>query len=94
MNPFAMMNLNMQMTSMMCEAQTVMGLRIMGMSGAIATPKGENDRMMNEKPAAMIDAFAAGTKAALAGKAPEEIMSAAIKPLSSKVTANRKRLMK
>lgn len=94
MNPFAMMTLNMQMTSLMCEAQTVVALRVMGMSGAIPARKDENSRMINEKPTAMIDAYAAGTKAALAGKSPDQIMSAAMAPLSRKVKANRKRLMK
>jgi len=88
------MNLNMQMATMLAEAQTVVTLRMLGMGGAIATPKGENERMVSEKSDAMIDAYSAATKAALAGKRPDQIMSAAMTPLSKKVTANRKRLMK
>ena len=94
MNPFALMTLNLQMTSLICEAQTVATLRVMGMSGAIPALEGENDRMISEKPTAMIDAFAAGTRAALDGQSPDKIMTAAMAPFERKVKANRKRLMK
>ena len=94
MNPFALMALNMQMASLMVEAQTVVALRVMGMSGAIPASTDENALMINEKSTAIIDAYSAGTKAAMEGKTPDQIMSAAMEPVSRKVTANRKRLMK
>ncbi|MGC1497170.1 MAG: antifreeze protein [Sulfitobacter sp.] len=87
------MKLQNQMTSLMLDTQTVMTLRLMGVSGAIPARRGEND-MVAEKAPAMVDAFTAGAKAAMAGNTPDQIMSAAIKPLSQKVRANRKRLTK
>lgn len=93
-SPFALLSLNMQTATLICETQTVMALRLMGMSGTIPARRGENKRMVAEKTPAMIDAYAAATKATLAGKRPDQIMSDAMKPLSRKVRANRKRLMK
>jgi hypothetical protein len=94
MNPFAMLNLQAQMTALALDTQAVMALRLMAMSGAIPARRGENDRMVNEKAPAMADAYAAATKAVMAGKSPDMIISAAIAPLTKKVRANRKRLMK
>ena len=94
MNPFAMLNLQTQMTELMLDTQTVMTLRLMGMSGAIPARRGENNRMVAEKAPAMADAYAAGAKAAMAGNTPDQIMSAVMAPLGKKVRANRKRLMK
>lgn len=94
MNPFAFFTLQTQMSQLMMDTQAVMSLRIMGMSGAIPARKGENDRMIAEKGPALADAYAAGAKAMMAGNTPDQIMSAAMAPLSKKVSANRKRLMK
>lgn len=94
MNPFAMLNLQAQMTALALDTQAVMALRLMAMSGAIPARRGENDRMVNEKAPAMADAYAAATKAVMAGKSADMIISAAIAPLTKKVRANRKRLMK
>tara|TARA_R110000787_G_scaffold63708_2_gene144412 strand:+ start:935 stop:1219 length:285 start_codon:yes stop_codon:yes gene_type:complete len=94
MNPFAMLNLQTQMTELMLDTQTVMTLRLMGMGGAIPARRGENNRMVAEKAPAMADAYAAGAKAAMAGNTPDQIMSAVMAPLGKKVRANRKRLMK
>lgn len=94
MNPLAMMTLNFQMASLACEAQTVIALRMMGMSGVLPASPGENNRMIAEKPHAMIDAYAAGFKAALAGRSAEQVTRAAMGPLQRKVRSNRRRLMK
>ena len=94
MNPLAFFSLQTQVTELMVDTQTVMTLRLMGMSGAIPARHGENDRMVAEKGPAMADAYAAGAKAMMAGSTPDQVMSAAMAPLSKKVRANRKRLMK
>ncbi|MGB3243564.1 MAG: antifreeze protein [Sulfitobacter sp.] len=94
MTPLNLLSLNMQMTTMLVEAQSVVTLRMLGMGGAIPAPAGENERMIKEKPVAMVDAFSAAAKAVMAGKRPDQIMSAAIAPMGRKVRANRKRLMK
>lgn len=94
MFPNDLFSLQLKMTILMVETQTVMALRLMGMSGAIPAKHGENERMVDEKGPAMAKAFAAGTKAMMQGKRPDQIMSAAMVPVSKRVTSNRKRLMK
>jgi hypothetical protein len=94
MNPLKLMTLNTQFASLMLDTQAVMALRIMGMAGALPHARTENARMMDEKGPAMTKAFQAATKAAMAGKSPDQIMTAAMAPVSKKVRANRKRLMK
>ncbi|MGC1506109.1 MAG: antifreeze protein [Sulfitobacter sp.] len=78
----------------MAESQTVMTLRLLAMSGAIPAKHGENERMVDEKAPAMAKAFAAASKAMMQGARPDQIMSAALAPVSKRVTSNRKRLMK
>ena len=94
MNPLALLSLQSQLTELMLNTHTVMTLRLLGMSGAIPAPHGENDRMLAEKAPAMAKAYAAGTKAAMSGSTLDQIMSATMAPLSQKVRANRMRLMK
>ncbi len=76
------------------DAQYVVNMRIMGMSGGWSVPRGENRRMMQEKLPAFTECMIAGTMATMNGTAPEKAMQAAIAPLSKKVRANRKRLVK
>ncbi|MCL3881089.1 antifreeze protein [Marivita sp. GX14005] len=82
------------MALMALNAQTVITLRLLGMSGAIPARRGENARMVSEKQKALIDAWGAGAKAALSGRPAHDIVAASIKPLSRKVRANRRRLLK
>lgn len=94
MYPSELFSLQLKMTTLMAETQTVMALRLMAMSGAIPAKRGENERMFDEKAPAMAQAFAAATDAMMQGARPDQIMSAAIAPVSKRVTSNRKRLMK
>ena len=94
MNPQDMIRLSLQMTTLMLETQTVMALRLMGIAGMVPALKGENNRMVAEKGPAMLKAYSAGTAAAMSGQRPDQIMTAALAPLSKKVSANRKRLLK
>jgi hypothetical protein len=94
MFPNELFSFHLNMTTLMVDTQTVMALRIMGMSGAIPARHGENDRMIQEKGPAMAKAYAAATEAMLAGGRPDQIMSAAMEPVSKRVRSNRKRLMK
>jgi len=94
MNPIAYFALHSQATRLMMDTQTVMAIRLMGMSGFVPSRTDENYVMMAEKGPAMMRALAAGNAALMAGKSPDKILSAAIKPLARKVSANRKRLMK
>lgn len=84
--------LQMRMATLMFDAQSVMTLRMMGMTGMIPTPEGENLRMMEEKGPAMAQAIDAATQAIMAGQSPNQILHAAITPVSDRVASNRKRL--
>ena len=94
MNPFSFFTLQLQGVSLLLEAQTVIALRVLGMAGILPASRGENDRMWREKPATFFDAYAAGTRALMAGQNPDQVMSASLAPLSRKVRANRRRLMR
>lgn len=94
MNPLTIMTLNTQLASLILDTQAVMSLRILGMAGALPQSRGEKSRMVNEKAPAMVKAFEAAAKAAMAGGRPDQIMAAAMAPVSKKVRANRKRLTK
>lgn len=93
MNPFSFFAMQAQFTTLAVETQIVMSLRLMAMAGAIPARPGENKRMISEKGPAMAKAMSAGTRAALAGKSPDQVLSATLTPLASKVHKNRKRLM-
>jgi hypothetical protein len=94
MYPVNLISLSTNAVLLAFEAQTVMALRLMAMAGLIPQKAGENTRMVSEKLSAMNKANAAASKAIMAGKSPDQVISAAMAPLSRKVRANRKRLMK
>lgn len=76
------------------EASMVVSMRMMGMAGLWATSPSETLRMVTEKPAALGQSMIAGATAAGAGKRPDQIASAALRPLTRKTRANRRRLAK
>lgn len=94
MTPLIMMELSTRMVSLFLDTHAVMTLRLMGMAGALPHARGENERMVNEKGPALAKAYVAATKTAIAGGRPDQIMTAAMAPVSKKVRANRKRLTK
>ncbi|MBW4961320.1 antifreeze protein [Sulfitobacter sp. CW3] len=94
MNPLNLFALNTQFASLLFDTQAVMTLRILGMAGLLPHASGENSRMVKEKGPAMAQAYKSATKAAMAGGSPDQIMTAAMEPVSKKVRANRKRLTK
>ncbi len=75
------------------EAQAVIGMRMLGMSGAIPGAKSENRKRLAEKPPAFARAATAAARKAAAGGSPEQILTAAVKPLTKTARANRKRLV-
>lgn len=93
MSPFGLFKLSTNMTTLALETQTVIALRMMGMSGLTPQSPDETLRMVAEKGPAMVNSYIEATQATLAGKRPDQIMDAAIKPLRQEVRANRKRLM-
>ena len=94
MNMFSLWSLQARTLSLMLETQTVMALRLMGMAGALPSRPDETFVMVAEKGPALARALAAGNAALIRGQRPDQIMSAAMKPLARKVRANRKRLLK
>lgn len=94
MNPFAFLPLQTLAASLALETQTVMVLRIMGMSGVMPAAHDENFVMFAEKGPAMARSANAAAEAAMRGLPPEQIMRAALEPLADKVHENRVRLMK
>lgn len=92
MHAYDLFSLQIRFASLMLEAQSVVALRMMGMAGMIPAHSGENCRMIEEKGPAMQRAFMAATRAAWAGKRPDQVFSAAMTPVSDRVRSNRKRL--
>ena len=68
------------------------GLQAYGHGRGVVVPRGENHAMLREKGPAFTEAMVASTMTAIKGGGPDKIMAAAIKPLSKKARANRKRL--
>ena len=76
------------------ESQMVIGLRTAGMIGLIDNPKGETTRMIVEKQQAAMSSLRGATRAAMQGKDPGRIISAALRPYGSRTHANARRLMR
>jgi hypothetical protein len=76
----------------MVETQMVMAYRVMGMAGLWAVAPGENQRMVAEKGPAFAAAALAASRAAMAGRRPDQIMNAWVRPLRRKTRSNARRL--
>lgn len=74
------------------EANAVVGMRVMGMNGLWPVGKGEDKKMLSEKPPAFAKASLAAAKKAASGGRPDQVVAAAVKPLATVARANRKRL--
>lgn len=77
------------------DSQQVIALRMLGMlglKGGLAEQHEENSRMVAEKTPAFLRAWSAAQQAALQGKTPDAVMRAYLGPLTSKASANRRRL--
>lgn len=93
-SPFDYMGPAILMGQMMAEAQVVIGLRVLGMMGAIPAARGEKRRMVTEKAAALKEAGRGVTRAMLSGAPGHDIAVAAMKPLRRRTRANVRRLTK
>ena len=76
------------------EAQTVIALRTLGMVGAWNTRPSENSRMVSEKTQAFAQSARAATLAMVQGARPDQVATAAMKPLRRKTKSNVARLTK
>lgn len=94
MSPLSLLNLNLGLATLLLEAQTVVALRLLGLSGAIPSHPGELHRMISEKPAAYTEAWLRAAEAVVAGESADMIIKAATRPLHRKVRANKRRLMR
>jgi hypothetical protein len=65
-------------------------MRLLGMSGAWPVGKGENRKMLSEKPPAFSKAATAAARKAASGGRPDQVLLAAVKPLTRTARANRK----
>jgi hypothetical protein len=74
------------------EAQAVIGMRLLGMGGAWPVGRNENRKMLSEKPPAFSKAASAAARKAVSGGRPDQVLLAAVKPLTRTARANRKRL--
>ena len=92
--PLDLALLNVEVGMMMAEAQAVIAMRVMGWNGLWSVTKAENGLMVSEKAEAMARSAIDATTAAMTGQRPDQIMSAAVKPLRQKTRANATRLGK
>lgn len=90
--PFDLWQAGFRMAQLGVEAQAVMAMRLMGLGGAWNTPFDEGWRMLREKPDAYVESWGRATEAAMRGKPPTRIMSAALDPLTRRTSSNRRRL--
>jgi hypothetical protein len=93
-NPAEVFRLQIRFGLMLAEAQMVIGMRMLGMSGMWRVTPSESTRMVSEKLSAAQDATLAATRAVLAGKQPAVIADHALKPIRRRTKANAKRLVR
>lgn len=74
------------------DAQSVVVMRLMGLSGAWNVPASEKTEMISEKLPAFTESLMSGTLTALSGRGPDRVMQAVLAPISEKASANRTRL--
>ena len=87
-----MMRLQWATARMMAEAQTVIGLRVLGMAGVLPAAEGENARMVVEKQRAFAEAGMAAAKVWMAGGGAVGAWGAALRPIGRTTRANSRRL--
>ncbi len=84
--------LQMRTAQMMAEAQTVIGIRMMGMAGILPSAKGENLRMISEKQNAFAQSGIAAAGALMTGKSIAQAYGLALAPIGRTTRANSLRL--
>jgi len=89
-----MLQLSMQSSMMLAEANMVIAMRLWGMAGVWRVAPSENTRMVQEKTDALQAASLAAGHAILAGKAPDTVALAALKPVRARTRSNVSRLAK
>ncbi|MEM7488980.1 MAG: antifreeze protein [Pseudomonadota bacterium] len=91
---FELMKLQWRTAEMMMQAQTVIGLRLLGMAGVLPSRSDEILRMVTEKQAAFAQSGLAAMGAVLSGKTPAQAYGLALTPIGRRTRANSRRLTK
>ncbi|MFO7759125.1 MAG: hypothetical protein R6V26_11735 [Roseovarius sp.] len=91
-NPFDLSNLVIPSLDLLTEVQMVVSMRLAGMMGFWPVGMDEPHRMISEKGPALMGAATHAHTAALAGHRLDEILIAAITPLTGTARNNRVRL--
>lgn len=89
---FDLWRLQLATARMMAEAQTVIGMRLLGMAGVLPAADNETVRMVTEKQAAFADAGVAAVGTLMRGGTPIRAMEAALQPIGRTTRANSRRL--
>lgn len=84
--------LQMRTARMLAEAQTVIGVRMMGLAGLMPSEEGEMQRMVAEKQTAFALSGLAAMRALMAGKTPAQAYGLALTPIGRTTRANSIRL--
>lgn len=93
LNPLEYMNFAFEMQKLtMAASETIWHRSLQMTSGTMSLH--ENASMWTEKPTAMFSGIEKATAAAVSGKSPAKVMEAAMEPMTTKATANAKRLRK
>ncbi|WP_143114691.1 antifreeze protein [Jannaschia rubra] len=77
---------------MLVEAQGVIGMRMMGMTGMFPADAGETTRMVSEKHTAFTESGMAVMGALMAGKTPAQAYGMGLTPIGRTTRANSRRL--
>lgn len=89
---FELFRLQMRTAQMLVEAQTVVGLRMLGLAGIMRADEGENLRMVSEKQAAFAQSGFAAANALMMGKTIAQAYGLALTPIGRTTRANSRRL--
>jgi len=90
--PFDFLAPALEASTMLAEAQMVIGLRLAGLAGFWPMGRAESNRMVTEKLSAGMDSAHAALRAGMAGNSLPDVAMAAMKPLRQKTKSNARRL--
>lgn len=91
---FELMRQQWRTAEMIMDAQTVVGMRLLGMAGFLPAKPDENLRMVTEKQTAFAQSGLAAMGAMMAGKTPQQAYGLALTPIKRTARANSRRLVK
>ncbi|MCV2880742.1 hypothetical protein [Actibacterium sp. XHP0104] len=74
------------------ESHMVVSMRVLGLMGLWPVSNGENQRMVGEKLRAMAEVFEASQRSIWRGDRPDEMATAALRPIRRRTYVNSRRL--